>query len=469
MAEVFQVVPSDEPMLLAKAFLNGFLDGITAVWGLQCYMGDIWEWYGERWCKRDSNWLEDAVWLWMDRTRVQRTSDMTERLSPNTYKVKNVARAVEAIVRLRGSNMPVWLDHRDRDRGHLIGFRDVIVDVAESARKGVLVTEARGKEWFDGTVSPFDFDPGAKCPRWEQCLKEWGNGDADWGELLERFFGYSRMATRKYARGLLQYGKVRGGKNMGTGILKASMGGQGYFGTTMGDLADKHGLDGVQGARVMVISEANEMDKAGGERVSGVVKRVLGRDTMPINPKNIRQMQATLDVTIIIQSNEVLKLPDKGQGVSSKLLMLPYDVSWLNREEYDLEGVLMGELPGINRRFVEAAIRLEAEKDQKAKWPTPQAAADAMRMYRVQASPLESFLESRFVRDQKGFVPGHVIRREFWDYVQKNKVSVTVNDNTLLASLERETGWNVKRHRLGGGGERGMTGLALRRMADDEV
>lgn len=455
------------PMDIARTFVADQVNQPLLRWG-----GEWWAWRGERWCRFAEEAVADYLWNWLDDATFMRVlannSQVAVPYEVKIQKVREVQRAIQALVTREGGVVPMWLDGipamTGADARHCVGFRDVVVDVRASAKAGSIVSAPRTMAWFDNATLRVDLDGATEPKTWIRCLQEWSGGDPAWMELLERYFGYCLMGTRKHAKWLLQAGLVRGGKGTATDILKKLVGQDAFIGTSIDALGSGFGLDGMEKARVAVVSEVGEPDRITKERVSSIIKAAVGGDTVTVDVKYQRQRRdAIITAALILQANEIPMLSNKGTGVSSKMLVLPYRHSFLGKENLDLSMDLAAEMGGIAKRLVEAAIRLEASKPED-RWPKPETADEMVRDYHLHNNPLDAFLVACFEKDEGGFVSSHLVREEYRNWMRANNPrGEFVADNMLLLRLERDSSWGVKRKR--GDNEkgkpfiRGMTGL----------
>jgi putative DNA primase/helicase len=331
-------------------------------------------------------------------------------------------------------------------------------------------TMPRDEQWFDPMVIPCGYNSMAECPRWTRCLREWSDNDPAWEVLLQRWFGYCLMPHRRYAKWMLLHGKVRSGKGTISSVLRHMMGNDVSVDSSLAELATEFGLDGLQHARVLHISEVSELDNHDGERATHVLKRILGRDPITINAKFERLVRNVMvKAAPMVQANEIPKLPNKARGLSSKMLVLPFDVSFEGREQFDLIDELTGELPGIAAWAARGAGLLEKEKHPPDKFPQPERSQDAVRMYHLVNNPFDYFLEARFSRNPDGFVHTRVLRSEWKHWLQSNNVKMQVPDNMLSVRVCQGSSWDLHRGRQPGTGARVIFGLSLKKDADDEA
>jgi phage/plasmid-associated DNA primase len=191
---------------------------------------------------------------------------------------------------------------------------------------------------------------------------------------------------------------------------------------------------------------------------------------MTINAKYKRQVRnITINAAPLMQSNEIPVLPNKGRGLSGKMMVLPFEVSFEGREDFDLEDDLRRELPGIAAWAVQGAIDLE-NADRENKWPVPDAAGEAMRLYHLQNNPFDSFLEARFHRNSSGFTANSIVRTQWNSWLKANGVKMHVPKNILIQKIVQDSSWDLRQTRqsVNEGHDRGVSGLTLKIEHDDE-
>lgn len=464
-------VGSVEPLKLAEQFIKDQFPTPGGGKGLWTYQDGVLEWSKGRWAKRDLPWLHTAVAQWLkDASVTKRDSEGKEffqRVAPTVKMVEEVAKAVLWMAQGGWKELPTWKDTQGAPPlGVCVGFQDKVVGL------GGEVLE-RGENWVDTVVLPCDWDEGAKCPVWERCLEQWSEGDPLWVELLERWLGYTLVSDRGLGRWMLMKGKIRGGKGTIARLMKHLLGAEHVFWATTRQLRGSFGLDGIQNARSVVIPEVKEMSRGEGEELAQIIKMIVGLDGVTVDIKFQPSLKGLVPkTTVTVMANEIPLLPDKGEGVSGKMLVLPFTQSFKGREVFDLDEQLKGEAAGISLRLIRAAQRLYGEKDPGKKWPVPAQAGEMYKEYVVTNNVYRGFLEARFIEQRDGFVPGWLIKNLWWDYLKVNRLSRArlVPENHLLRTLEQESGWfGVVRGRKPGTGERGLKGIGVRAEYQDEV
>lgn len=457
----------NEPMKIARAMQRSILQS-GAYPSMYKHRGELIALEGGEWRYRDDDWLEGVIWEWMeDRvawTDTQR-KDFT-RLKPSDSKVRAVRNClIKRLVPETPWSLPhLFGAHNIPSIDHCITLQDVVVNISLSAKTGKWELFPRTPEWVETCVIPYTWEDIVNAPtpsRWEQALTEWGN-DPVWSELLERAMAYSLMATRKYGKWFLLYGKIRGGKGTIQRVLTHLVGRTHMFTPSLDDMADTFALDGIQRARVMFVSEVSRLDYSTGAKAARVLKQIVGEDTLRVRTLYKSPTFIVSTCVCFLSSNEIPVLPNKGEGLSSKMVLIPFDRSFLGKEEYGLDKRLIGESPGIMRRLLEAAIRLEREPDPALKWTMPTIASRDVRIYELTNNAAQGFLESRFITDTNGFVETAILWSEFLKWKNENHVNLRIPKTQLTTWLRDECGrnWHLTPGRRNTGGV-GLWGLRM--------
>lgn len=461
---VGRVLESTEPMKMARQFMRETYETPKGRQGLWRVLGSWWVWGKGKWGVVEDEVVETTLWRWLEDMSYQVATGVV-RLGADRKTVGDVYAALVALTLTPRRDFPCWVGREGPEPGSCIAFEDVVVSV----QGGKVEVVERDEDWMDLVVLPCKWEPEAKAERWHRALGEWGQGDGKWGELLQWWMGYMLMSKRGYAKWLLMQGKTRGGKGVIAQVQRALVGRGAWSDVSQMDLASDFALEGMEWARVINIPEVakgDEVEKQGSNRV---MKSVLGEDPQTVNGKYQRRKRGVVIRAVIqMSANMIPVMPNEGEGISSKMLVLPFVRSFKLNPQHDLKEVLMGELAGIAAWAVEGARKLEEGKGNG--WPEPEAAKDVVLRFRLQNNELDGFLEARCRKDPEGFVEGEILWREWEDYVRENKVRVWMPRNQFLVKVEEESTWDLKRgrRRVGEQNRRGMFGLALRKREEGE-
>jgi|GEM_PF-1666813 len=468
------ILRSKEPMKVARHLLREEYATVEGDRSTLLFMDEeMWSWTHARgWEKvtekeleRDvARALEDLVFL----VRVdKKTGDPTYKsfgALPGSYasKVKDVRLGLESLAATPVKEMPFWRHPTPADPTptQCVAFRNCVLYVGEDGVRGV----DRDDRYVTGMLVDVDYVPGAECPRWMQCLEEWGGGEEGWAELLQRWWGYCLLPTRGMHRWFYMYGKVRGGKGVNMRLMSKLMGGHPNFVSVgMEELAEGFGMDGLEHARVMAVPEVSKSRRDIGEVVGQKLKKMIGEDSTRINKKYGAVVHGVkVNPAVWVSGNEILRVSNTGEGLSSKMVPLWFRESFLGKEDVRLEEKLWEEREGILAWAVEGAIKLLGSEPGE-RWPLPQSSQEVRSKFRLYNNPLEQFMESCFVMSDVGFVGRERVLREWQAFASANKIGDRVQPNQLLSQIEQDVSWNVFKQERDG--VLGLRGVMLRKKA----
>ncbi len=447
------VVPSGEPMILAKAILAHNFKTERGMPSIYLKDGDWYQYRENRWQITDRVRLEDDVCLalasiWVETKDPDTNKKVRKPLRTSKLLLATVFRCIEALCRVRGDvSMPSWLKPVEGwNDDFTIAFEDVVVDVKASALQGKLVTRERTDLWFDPCVLPCKLVVGAKSPTLEKCLREWSSGEEKWKETWLRGIAYTLMAHRE-ARLFLNYGVPRSGKGVTEDIRRMLMGKDVCANLQMSTLAKNFGKHKLSSARALIIPEVSELDKRGAEEASAVLKQILGKDPFDIDRKYQDPAQNVVSgAAIVMLGNQMPNLSNAGGGLSSKIVPLYFEKSFVGQENWDLGDTLRGEVEGIAYMVLEAAIRMVAEKDATKKFPLPVGSQVAMEKFLALNNPADGFLEWGYIREQKGMVSPEVVYGDYLTFCEKLPMK-PLGRYHFYRWIETQNSWGVFKSR----------------------
>jgi putative DNA primase/helicase len=460
-----QPFASVEPIKLAQTLFDEKFRSPDGGKGLVWFKGNWFRWYGEKWVPQSKTDIEHSLWEWFRTDRYVLGENGPDPYTMNNHKMANLMSALAAIARTSQTKAPCWLRRTKKempDTDYLIPFEDVILDVKTRE------TYRRDSNWFGSVVLPCQWEPAASYPRWARCLDEWSAGDEVWKKLLQRWFGYCLVRNRRYHKWLLMQGKTQAGKSVISNVMGALLGDDACPELTMSDLASQFGLGALEHAQVVTIPEFHHMAAASSARAVSVIKCIVGEDALTLDIKyreplkNVRVKAAPM-----MHSNMMPKMPNHAKALSSKMLVLPFDVSFKDHPQEDLLDELLGELPGITAWAATGAMELEQETDITKKFVMPDRALETIHVFHLTNNPFDFFLEARFIETPMGRVANQVIWREWNDWLKKTQTKIHVPVNQLSLRLVSESSWDLSRSKTGG--TRFLKGLSLKKAQDDHV
>lgn len=252
-----------------------------------------------------------------------------------------------------------------------------------------------------------DFDPEARCPRWDRFLLEIFAGDqelVDWFALLT---GMSLVGESKEVLPVL-HGRGNNGKSVTIKSLRAAFGeyvviipietltnSKREAGQATPDLIR------LWGAR---IAFATEPDKAA-RLQGGTLKRLVNIDQMTGRPLYGEQVSWDPTHSLFLSTNHLPTTDDTTDSFWRRIALVPFNVHFAKPgedgppEDADLAATLAGEAPGILAWAIRGAVAAAADPRAVKRFPTAVQVKTAA--YRAEQDPLSAFVDDMIVFDPK--------------------------------------------------------------------
>jgi P4 family phage/plasmid primase-like protien len=192
------------------------------------------------------------------------------------------------------------------------------------------------------------YDPTAACPRWLRFVEEIFDGDAELGEFVQRAAGYSLTGDTSEHKMFVLHGVGANGKSTLVEILQRLLGGlarTSAFDSFMRtrDKGTRNDLARLQRARLVVASESGE-----GRRLDeATVKTLTGGDTIAARYLYGEFFEFRPELKLWLVTNHRPRVDGDDDAIWRRLRLIPFEVSFLGREDRELRPTLERELPGI--------------------------------------------------------------------------------------------------------------------------
>lgn len=397
-------------------------------------------------------------------------------LEPSFKFVEGVVACMQALCEHPIDDMPFFLGSQGigdiPNKDEVFTFEDALVWLDGGEWRSV----PRPDSWVSKFVIPVKWDgvkggEGEAPPVWGRCLGEWGQGDPEWSRLLRQWMGYMMLPSTRFEKFMLLYKATRGGKGT-IGRVQEKILGDSMQGVDMQSLSGDFGAASVRKACFVNVAELEKGGTLTSSRLSRFMKMVLGRDMMTVNVKYQEATKMRLKAKIQLMGNEMPGLENVGSSISSKMLILPFQVSFEGRQDFRLDEKLQGELGGIVRWAMEGWKDLvEGERDPSTMWARPALHEEIMDDFKKRSTPYTAFLKAYFQPSAGGWVSMDQVKSRFNQFCKECEIPKPCGLNVLGSKLVEEGGWALKRERSRSGGEKGMWGLrgmALKKVSNVE-
>jgi putative DNA primase/helicase len=356
-------------------------------------------WRNHRWeTDRDGHIARLAVEAARGRyAQAENIPDLKERQRVATWAIVSESRMrIEACISLTRSRRPIADSGENWDSDiWLLGMRNGVVDL----KTGEL-HPGQPDDRITMTAG-FDFDPQAKCPRWEQFLTEVFENDEliDW---LWRALGYSISGDTTEQVIFLGHGIGANGKGVFSGAIHGALGDYAYsapFSTF--ELYQRAGipndLAALEFRRFITSSETNDNTRLNEARV----KAISGCD--PITARYLHQEYFTFwpHLKLWLFVNHRPKVVDDSFGFWRRVRLIPFNRQFTGEaDDRQLAAKLRAEAPGILAWLVRGCL----EWQRRGLEPVPECVRAATQEYRVESDILAGFISDKCIENPKAVI-----------------------------------------------------------------
>ena len=239
------------------------------------------------------------------------------------------------------------------------------------------------------------WNPEATCPKVDEWLTFIACGDADLVSVLWEIIAVSVMSSAPVHRAALFTGSGRNGKSTALRLIEAVVGKKHCSSVTLQELANnRFAAADLFGA---VANIGGDLDSSHLNDTS-LFKQATGGDTMKAEFKYGQPFTFVNRAQMLFSANELPTVRDSSQGFWARWLIVPFNASFIGKEDTNVEAALHTELEGVLVRAVEALRRLEASDWQFTACAAIEAATEA---YRIESDPVAMFADEMLTPDNE--------------------------------------------------------------------
>ena len=463
-AVLSQVAPYDS----AKEYVrrNSFRDGLLAAFFWQ---GEFWEWNGRHYEALPAEVIRDRVYAFLDGSQ-KLARDEVARFRPTPKNVNEVIDALKAGLTpvSKGWHPPVWID-TGQSAADVLVFRNGLVNVVTGERMPLTP-----KLWVHSGVD-YDYDPKAKCPRWERFLEEDFPGDRASQDCIEEQLGYGMTEETKFERAGMWIGEKRSGKGTIAFIQRKLIGDGAYVGLSFTSwLSNENSASCMIGKRVGVFPDVRLKPgkaygasyDAGGINFPSIemLLKITGEDTMTLGRKWIGPWHGQLKLKLILISNDILNFNDA--ILPTRFIKINFTQSFAEREDADLREKLKAEISGIAIRCMAAYRRLLA----RGRFSQPQSSIELERKVQAESDPYTAFISHYFVVEPEGMVNCALVKLKFEEWChQRRRADLLCSTSTASQLSQRLKKVASLRTFKPHGGQRQYIGLRMKTKEERET
>lgn len=302
---------------------------------------------------------------------------------------------------------PCWLTGIDLPEAHnVISLQNGLLDMTT----GELYDAT--PEFFTRTALPIDYDPSAPTPRkFLRFLLQVTGRDKEVCRLIQEYFGYMITGDTSLQKVFMLWGPPRTGKGTLLRIKNALTGKLNNYNPSIQEFAGRFGLESAIGKSNINFTDLNCDDRVRLSDACTRINAISGEDDVSVERKNVKSWDGRLPGRFTIVTNS---LPNFGFGIlalATRLIVIPFRVSFAGREDADLTDKLMVELPGILNWALAGLARLRA----RGRFVEPNVSKDAKTRMLYQTDPIRGFVDEKCVLD----VDRHIDKDVFYYHYRR--------------------------------------------------
>ena len=356
------------------------------------------DYVGPAWRELEDGTVRQALQVWLRDAEVLAGKDGARKQFPiNDTTKKNIMGALEDHAhRPTGTySPPCWLNGAGPfPAREVIACRNKLVNV----RTGETCDPT--PDFFTFVASPFDYQPelGDAAPASLQAFMDsiWPD-HPELQDLMQEIVGYLLLPVNRYQKMFLLMGASRGGKGTWVRLIQSLIGEGGFTTATAQSLCRPSGLSSFPAAGVAFLPDMRIGPKTDRDAVMERLLGITGGDALPIERKYKDPIPMILNTRLVVLSNEVPRWVDGYGALANRTIPIPFEVSFMGREDPDLDARLAADAAAIFN-WALAGLRRLLDRDR---FDVPQVCQDLLETVRAETGGVEAF-----IRDCCEIVPG---------------------------------------------------------------
>lgn len=274
-------------------------------------------------------------------------------------------------------------DWPGRDTKHLIVCQNGILDV----HTGEL--EPHTPEFFTTGILPYSYDPAAGATEWKRFLWSTFEGDTERMQLLQEWMGYQLVTDYTHHKAMVLVGAPRSGKGTIGQILRQLVGDTAFQGITLDGIAHDKTMESILNKSVLFIGDAHDVSGPERNRILDRFLSITGGDELTVARLYKQSWHGILPGRLTIAANSIPTFFDDSGAFGNRLLLLPFNKSFLGQEDLTLKSRLLQELPGICNWAIEGLKRLRTT----GRFTEPRVSREERHEMMRQQAPLLGFID----------------------------------------------------------------------------
>ncbi len=259
--------------------------------------------------------------------------------------------------------LPFFIESRDPfqiSRPWWLVFTNGVLDLAKAVEDPAAATlEPVDSRYFNTVKLPYDFDPKAKCPLWQETLKQIlprTSPDDRRRMVLQEFTGYTLASDCRFEKCLVLCGRGGNGKSTVVEPWQAMLGADNYSRISLEDLGKQFRNYQLLGKLANFSGEMSYLGKI----QEGMLKPIISGEEIDADRKFKDPIKFRPQAKIVVNTNELPQIQDPTEGMWDRLIIVPFErrIRGTAMEDPLRKAQLLEELPGIVNWALRGLARL---------------------------------------------------------------------------------------------------------------
>jgi putative DNA primase/helicase len=369
--------------------------------------------------------VESRVADFLQRAKVRVYVKGKAELVPFKPKSKDIGEVYSALKRachvpINTMSPPVWLSGRPKeyaalDPRNLISFQNGLLDIE------MRTLYPATPFFFTRTALAISYDVNTPAPeQWLKFLDEVMKGRKPLIGLLQEWMGYKLSSDTSMQKICFLWGRPRSGKGTILNIEAELVGRRNVAFPKIETLAGRFGLQGLISKSSAQVTDMNCEDQKQLSAAATNLNGISGEDGQTIERKGITDWNGKLGTRFTLAGNTLPNFRSHTGAMATRLLIIPFDVSFIGREDRVLKGKLEAELPGIMLWALDGLDRLRMCGD----FSEPEDSRVAKHRLIYQSDPVHGFIEERCALEAGAGIDKAVAYAEFVRYCEEMNARV---------------------------------------------
>ena len=305
--------------------------------------------------------------------------------------VENVTLAIEGMCLVSGHlEIPLWLgESTAHDGSELLSMNNGLLDLEAALTEDEATLHEPSPDWFCLSHWDYDYDPTAKCRKWNRFLKEVLPNLKE-RRLLQEFLGYCLTFDTSFHKAIILVGEGANGKSVVTEVATQLIGPDNVTHLGLERFGERFSLATTIGRLANIASEITRTKGV----AEGILKAMVSGDLIRIERKYQEPADARPTARLIFATNEIPNFVDRSEGLWRRLLFLPFNVT-IPEDEQDrslARRICKTELPGIFNWAIRGLKRLRKNDS----FTVPLSSKRLLKEQKNASNPARQFLTERY-------------------------------------------------------------------------